>query len=105
MIEIKSELERAFCFAESLRAGNYLGYTGKAINHIVNIGIGGSDLGPKMIYHALKPYRQDSIHVDYIANVDAADLKGVLTKSDPEKTLFIVASKSFTTPETLLNAD
>lgn len=104
MIEIKSELERAFCFAESLRAGNYLGYTGKAINHIVNIGIGGSDLGPKMIYHALKPYRQDSIHVDYIANVDAADLKGVLTKSDPEKTLFIVASKSFTTPETLLNA-
>lgn len=104
MAEIKSELERAFCFAETLRAGNYLGYSGKVINRVVNIGIGGSDLGPKMVYYALKAYQQDSIPVHYIANVDAADLKGVLTRSDPEKTLFIVASKSFTTPETLLNA-
>lgn len=97
-------LDQAQAFAKKVRSGEWTGYTGKTITDVVNLGIGGSDLGPAMAYRALAPY-QDGPTVHFVSNVDGADLGRVLDKCDAENTLFIVASKSFTTIETLTNAN
>lgn len=102
--EALDERDRALAFAESLYRGQYLGVDGQPISDIVHIGIGGSDLGPRMVYQALTPYCNPHIAVHFVANVDAADLAETLAKLSAKRTLFIVASKSFTTPETLINA-
>ena len=101
--KVHIELNRALALAESIKTQNYKGFNGEPINHIVNIGIGGSDLGPRMLYQALEPYHQPNIKVDFVSNVDAADLVITLKSCNPSRTLFMVASKSFTTSETMLN--
>lgn len=90
-------------FSERLRSGSFTGYTGKKINTVVNIGIGGSDLGPVMVCEALRPYHSD-IRPLFVSNVDGTHLAEVLKQVDPEQTLFIIASKTFTTQETMANA-
>lgn len=97
-------LDRMNSFANDIRNDRWLGATGKPIRHIVNIGIGGSDLGPVMAYEALKPFATKKIHFHFVSNVDGADLSGVIEQIDLEQTLFIVASKTFTTQETMMNA-
>ncbi|WP_440712029.1 glucose-6-phosphate isomerase [Gordonia sp. FQ] len=91
-------------FADRVRSGDWTGFTGKAITDVVNIGIGGSDLGPAMAYQALRHYRKPGLRCHYVSNIDPADLAGTLAGLDPETTLFIIASKTFTTLETLTNA-
>lgn len=90
-------------FSESVRSGTWRGYSGRAISDVVNIGIGGSDLGPKMVVNALKPYTRSDLRVHFVSNIDDADLVDTLTPLDPETTLFCVASKTFTTQETMTN--
>ncbi|HPF79203.1 MAG TPA: hypothetical protein PLF01_07935 [Alphaproteobacteria bacterium] len=90
-------------FSDQVRKGEYKGATGKQIKHIISIGIGGSDMGPRLVCHALGSGSSD-ITVDFVSNIDADDLLTVLKKSDPEKTLFLVVSKSFKTQDTLVNA-
>ncbi|GAA0855705.1 glucose-6-phosphate isomerase [Aliiglaciecola litoralis] len=90
-------------FVQQIHSGQHKGYTGKAIKHIVSIGIGGSFLGPKIMSEALKPYWKDGISVHYVANVDACHIQDVLAKLDHTDTLFVMSSKSFTTQETLQN--
>ena len=92
-------------FAGRVRSGEWKGYTGKRITDVVNIGIGGSDLGPKMVYQALKPYRHAEMRAHFISNIDGAHTEEILGQLDPETTLFIVSSKTFTTQETITNAD
>jgi glucose-6-phosphate isomerase len=92
-------------FTEKVRAGNWKGYTGKSITDIVNIGIGGSDLGPFMVTEALKPYGHKNLTMHFVSNVDGTHIAETLKKLNPETTMFIVASKTFTTQETLTNAD
>jgi glucose-6-phosphate isomerase len=92
-------------FSEAIRSGEWKGYTGKAITDVVNIGIGGSDLGPKMVTRALTPYAQQGLHVHFVSNVDATDLAETLKRVDPATTLFLIASKTFTTQETMTNAN
>ncbi len=104
MPKINRELDKVRVFSEKVRSGKWLGYTGKRIQTIVNIGIGGSDLGPKMVCTALKPYARPDLDIHFVSNVDQAHLVGVLEKIDPETTLFIVASKMFNTLETMTNA-
>ena len=101
----KGERDRMFAFAEAIRDGRKKSFTGKKFTHVVNIGIGGSDLGPRMAVEALKPFSDRSIHMHFVANVDGADLHECLQKVDPERILFIVASKTFTTQETMANAE
>jgi glucose-6-phosphate isomerase len=96
-------LARMRTFSESVREGRWRGHTGKAITDVVNIGIGGSNLGPLMVCHALKPYH-DGPAVHFVSNVDATHLAETLRELDPETTLFVIASKTFTTQETLTNA-
>lgn len=91
-------------FSTEVRSGNWKGYTGKKIKNIVNIGIGGSDLGPLMVCEALKSYADPAFDVYFISNVDASHLVETLKKLNPEETLFLVASKTFTTQETMTNA-
>lgn len=91
-------------FTERVRSGTWKGYTGKTITDIVNIGIGGSDLGPFMACGALKPYSRPDLLAYFVSNIDGAQLENILEKCNPETTLFIVASKTFTTQETLTNA-
>lgn len=91
-------------FSDKIRSGEWLGVTGKTIKHIVNIGIGGSDLGPLMVTEALAPYRGDGPQCHFVSNIDGTHLKTVLDKVDWERTLFIIASKTFGTLETLTNA-
>ncbi|HEY8353449.1 MAG TPA: glucose-6-phosphate isomerase [Methylophilaceae bacterium] len=91
-------------FTERVRSGRWTGFTGKRITDIVNIGIGGSDLGPLMACNALKPYASPDLNVHFVANVDGAHLARTLEVCNPETTLFIVASKTFTTQETMTNA-
>ena len=91
-------------FADSVRAGGWLGHTGRPIRTVVNIGIGGSDLGPAMATLALRPYAQDDLDVRFVSNVDGDDIAEATRDLDPEVTLFIVASKTFTTQETMTNA-
>ena len=91
-------------FCDQVHQGKWLGYTDKRIRDVVNIGIGGSDLGPAMICEALEPYAIAGMNVHFVSNVDGTDLSTTLEKLSPETTLFIVASKTFTTQETLTNA-
>ena len=91
-------------FSDAVRSGKHLGHTGKAIRDIVNIGIGGSDLGPLMVCEALKPYGNEKLRAHFISNIDSSHLSQTLKKLDAETTLFIVSSKTFTTQETLTNA-
>lgn len=105
MPDVNAVLERMKTFSEDVRKGNWKGYTGKAITDIINIGIGGSDLGPKMVTTALKPYAHDTINVHYVSNIDPSDLAETLKKLNPETSLFLIASKTFTTQETMTNAN
>jgi len=91
-------------FADRVRSGAHRGATGERITDVVNIGIGGSDLGPAMAYQALRAYRDPNITCHFVSNVDPADIIDVLSDVTPEKTLFIIASKTFTTAETMINA-
>jgi glucose-6-phosphate isomerase len=104
MPEVNAVLARMRTFSEAVRSGAWTGYTGKPISDIVNIGIGGSDLGPKMVCEALKPYAKPGLRVHFVSNVDSTDLVETLKVVDPETTLFLVASKTFTTQETMANA-
>ena len=97
-------LGKVYAFAEQVRSGEWTGVTGKRIETVVNIGIGGSDLGPVMVYEALKPYVQPGLSCRFVSNIDPADVAEKTADLDPETTLFIVASKTFTTLETLTNA-
>jgi glucose-6-phosphate isomerase len=91
-------------FATKVRNGSWTGHTGKRIRAVVNIGIGGSDLGPAMAYEALRPYTDRAMTFRFISNVDGADFQEKTVDLDPAETLFIVASKTFTTLETMTNA-
>lgn len=91
-------------FCHRVHSGVWTGHTGKKIRHIVNIGIGGSDLGPRMVMQALKPYAWPEIKTHFVSNVDGADIHDALSEINPEETLFVVASKTFTTQETMANA-
>ncbi|ALC05303.1 Glucose-6-phosphate isomerase [Corynebacterium deserti GIMN1.010] len=102
--DVHEVLGRMRDFATALRSGTWLGHTGHTIKKIVNIGIGGSDLGPAMATKALRAYATAGITAEFVSNVDPADLVAVLDDLDPESTLFVVASKTFTTQETLSNA-
>jgi len=102
--EVHAVLDRMSVFADKVRAGEWLGFTGKPIRAIVNIGIGGSDLGPVMAYEALKAYSQRDLTFRFISNIDSNDFAEATIDLDPEETLFIVASKTFTTLETMTNA-
>ncbi len=104
MPQIHNVLDKMRDFSEAVRLGTFTGYTGKKLTNIVNIGIGGSDLGPFMAVEALKPYWARDIKCYFISNIDGTACAEVLNKLDPETTLFIVASKTFTTIETLTNA-
>lgn len=105
MPEVREVLAHMKEFSESIRSGEWKGYTGKAITDIVNIGIGGSDLGPVMVTEALKPYAKDGLKPHYVSNIDGTHLAEVLKSVNPETTLFIIASKTFTTQETITNAE
>ncbi len=102
--QVHGVLARMRSFAERVRSGDWRGHRGDAIAHVVNIGIGGSDLGPVMAYQALRHYATRDISFHFVSNVDATDLVETLRDLDPARTLFIVASKTFTTLETLTNA-
>ena len=104
MPEVNRVLAHMRIFSEQVRSGAWKGYTGKAITDVVNIGIGGSDLGPKMVCEALKPYGKPGLRVHFVSNVDSTDLVETLKLVDPETVLFLVASKTFTTQETMTNA-
>jgi glucose-6-phosphate isomerase len=92
-------------FSEAIRSGSWKGYTGKTINTIVNIGIGGSDLGPVMVTEGLKPYAKRDLTALFVSNIDGTHIAETLRLCDPERTLFIIASKTFTTQETITNAE
>lgn len=102
--DVREVLEKIYTFARKVRSGEWRGVTGKKIQTVVNIGIGGSDLGPVMVYEALKPYADAGISARYVSNIDPNDIAEKLRGLDPETTLFIVVSKTFTTLETLTNA-
>jgi len=104
MPEIRAVLEKMRSFAGRVRSGRWTGYTGKPVTDIVNIGIGGSDLGPAMVCECLKPYGLPRLKVHFVSNVDGTHIAETLKPLDPETTLFMVASKSFTTQETMTNA-
>lgn len=104
VVQVHEVLDRAYEFAEKIRSGEWVGITGKPITTVINIGIGGSDLGPVMVYEALKPYKQAGIECRFISNIDPADMYEKTHDVDPETVLFIVASKTFTTLETMTNA-
>jgi glucose-6-phosphate isomerase len=102
--KVHEVLDRMANFAQQIREGKWLGHTGKPIRNVVNIGIGGSDLGPVMAYEALRHYSKRDLTFRFVSNVDATDFAESTRDLDPEETLFIVASKTFTTLETMLNA-
>ncbi|MBD0422569.1 glucose-6-phosphate isomerase, partial [Streptomyces sp. TRM S81-3] len=102
--KVHAVLDRMTDFADRVRAGKWTGHTGRPIRNIVNIGIGGSDLGPAMAYEALRAYSDRSLTFRFVSNVDGADLHEAVRDLDPAETLFIVASKTFTTIETITNA-
>ncbi|MCA9974014.1 MAG: glucose-6-phosphate isomerase [Anaerolineales bacterium] len=104
MPEVNRVLAKMRRFSEAVRGGAWRGYTGKAITDVVNIGIGGSDLGPKMVTQALRPYVRRDLCLHFVSNVDGTDIAETLRAVDPETTLFLVASKTFTTQETMANA-
>ncbi|RAZ33249.1 glucose-6-phosphate isomerase [Microbacterium sp. SMR1] len=102
--DVQAVLEKMSAFADRVRSGEWTGITGKKVTHVVNIGIGGSDLGPVMISEALRPYATAGIQARFVSNIDPFDIANKTADLDPETTLFIVASKTFTTLETLTNA-
>jgi len=101
---VHAVLDKMAAFSDKVRSGGWKGHTGKRIRNVVNIGIGGSDLGPVMAYEALKPYSQRDLNVLFVSNVDGTHIAEALRSLDAEETLFIVASKTFTTQETMTNA-
>lgn len=103
--EVKAVLDHMKEFSNAVRSGKWTGYTGKKITDIVNVGIGGSDLGPVMVTEALKSYSDRSLHVHFVSNIDGTHIAETLRACDPETTLFLVASKTFTTAETVTNAN
>ncbi|MCU1405123.1 MAG: glucose-6-phosphate isomerase [Glaciihabitans sp.] len=102
--DVHATLDKVYAFADKVRSGEWTGVTGKRIETVVNIGIGGSDLGPVMVYEALKPYVQAGLEIRFVSNIDPNDVYEKTVGLDPETTLFIVASKTFGTLETLTNA-
>ncbi len=104
MPDITAELEKMRLFSEKVRGGKWLGCSGKVITDVVNIGIGGSDLGPNMVCRALSPYAKKELRVHFVSNVDGTHIQQMLQYLTPETTLFVVASKTFTTQETMTNA-
>ncbi len=104
MPEVRKELEHMKSFSQKIHSGEWRGYSGKPIKNIVNIGIGGSDLGPVMVTEALKHYWIDGMEAYFVSNVDATQIVETLKKINPEETLFLIASKTFTTQETMTNA-
>ncbi len=104
MPEVQQVQEQMKSFCKKVHQGEWLGYTGKKIRYIVNIGIGGSDLGPLMVTEALKPFWYEGIQAYFVSNVDATHIAETLKKVIPEETLFLIASKTFTTQETMTNA-
>jgi glucose-6-phosphate isomerase len=105
MPDVNRVLDKMRSFSEKVRSGQWTGHTGKPIRDIVNIGIGGSDLGPLMVCEALKPYAQDNLNVHFVSNVDGTQIEETLKPLDPQTTLFLIVSKTFTTQETLCNAE
>ena len=104
MPKVNAVMDQVEKFSDAIISGNWKGYTGKPIKHIVNIGIGGSDLGPVMVTEALKHYQKPNIEVHFVSNVDGTHIIETMKKCDPEVTLFMIASKTFTTQETMTNA-
>jgi glucose-6-phosphate isomerase len=104
MPDVRRVLSQMRAFAASVREGAWVGFTGRVITDVVNIGIGGSDLGPVMVTEALRPYWKQGLRAHFVSNVDGTHLSEVLRQLQPETTLFIIASKTFTTQETLTNA-
>ncbi|MBW6534820.1 MAG: glucose-6-phosphate isomerase, partial [Mariniphaga sp.] len=104
MPEVNAVLDQMKIFSEKVILGQWKGFTGEAITDVVNIGIGGSDLGPLMVTEALKPYK-NHLNLHFVSNVDGTHIAETLKKVNPETTLFIVASKTFTTQETMTNAN
>jgi glucose-6-phosphate isomerase len=104
MPDVAAALAHCKSFSDAVRSGAWTGYTGKAIESIVNIGIGGSDLGPVMVTEALRPYGRAGLETHFVSNVDGSHIAEALARVDPETTLFLVASKTFTTQETMTNA-
>ncbi len=104
MPDVNAVLAQMKVFSEAVRSGKWRGYTGKPISDVVNIGIGGSDLGPVMVTEALKPYGKEGLNVHFVSNIDGTHIAETLKHLNPETTLVIVASKTFTTQETLTNA-
>jgi glucose-6-phosphate isomerase len=102
--EVHGVLDRMAAFAEDIRSGSWRGHTGKAIRNVINVGIGGSDLGPVMAYEALRHYTERDLTMRFVSNVDSTDFVEATRDLDPAETLFIVASKTFTTLETMTNA-
>ena len=102
--QVQAQLAKMEIFVNKVREGHWLGYSGKRITDIVNIGVGGSNLGPQMVTEALKHYSDNSVNVHYVSNVDGAQIVEILRPLNPEKVLFIVSSKTFTTKETMTNA-
>lgn len=105
MPKVKTVRKQMQEFCNSVHEGKYLGFTGRRFTDIVNIGIGGSDLGPRMVCRALTPYSRAGVKVHFVSNIDGTDISDTLAKLNPETTLFIIASKTFTTQETLTNAN
>ncbi|MCU4177607.1 glucose-6-phosphate isomerase [Carboxylicivirga sp. N1Y90] len=105
MPDVNAVLDQMKSFSDKVTAGEWKGYSGKVITDIVNIGIGGSDLGPLMVTEALKPYQKENINLHFVSNVDGTHIAETLKKVDAETTLFIIASKTFTTQETMTNAN
>jgi glucose-6-phosphate isomerase len=104
MPEVNAVLQHMQTFSDAIRSGQWTGYTGERITDVVNIGIGGSDLGPVMVTEALKPYAQEGLNIHFVSNIDGTHMAETIKRLHPETTLFIVASKTFTTQETLTNA-
>lgn len=104
MLAVNKVLDRIHAFTEKLHAGELVGYTGKPLNTIVNIGIGGSNLGPLMVTEALKPFSKPGFEFHFVSNIDSSDLSSTLKVVDPETTMFVISSKTFTTLETMTNA-
>ena len=102
--DVHEVLERAGAFAERVRSGSWTGATGQRISTVINIGIGGSDLGPVMAYEALRAHRHPEIDCRFVSNIDGSDLVAALAGADPASTLFVISSKTFTTIETITNA-
>ena len=102
--DVQQALNKMKIFSDNIRQGRWKGYSGKRITDVVSIGVGGSNLGPQMVTEALKQYSDNSVNVHYVSNVDGTQIANVLRPLNPEKTLFIVSSKTFTTTETMTNA-